>query len=492
MKRVDNSLLKGGPEWVRYKLRIVVVIVLIGTLAACAWYSCQAFVRGATYPYQSFLFLNSVVYSDFTDVLKSTRQPDPYSIWSLYLPFTYVAFLPLLRLSPVVARWGFFVVAAGGMSGFLFATLRRFSRSSLLAAGACATALVSYPVLICWNRGNIELGIFLLCLGFFVCVRKRKNGLAVAFLVPAMCFKLYPILCLALWMRRGRWRYVLVSVVLLVGITALSFASFHPEPVPTGAGRPSGAIFAEASPGAVVHSWRTARLEADHWQLQLAKFQKDYLVGNGGMAGTSTFWNASKIVCLLGAATKAALTQSPNPSPAQMKLLLGHALGVYGAASGFVVLGMVAFVVLVERDFWRRACLLTIAMAYSAPIGQDYKLVHLIGATLFLAVVWRRRPNDLNALILLTLALVPDRYWFFPFIRTDSGAHDCPLSIVITPCLVAGATWMMLRDGWTCRSWRTAQRRWRMMWPNRRSLVVGPKAARMGAATKPIVEDAKV
>lgn len=430
------------------KLRLAIRILLFGMLAALAYHFFQGWVLGRGYPYNTFLFLPAVRFTDFYDVLRSAKAWDPYSIWSLYFPFTYVVFHPLSALPGRAVLTSFFALTLTGLWWWLYRLLCPVLLSKARAAvGAGVLLGGAYPVWLCLDRGNIEVGLLLLICGHLLMIRRRRYWAGLGFLVLAMCIKLYPAIFLALLCRRGRLKYAVAAGALFLIVTLGSLATFK-------------------------HAWHE---DLSLWRGQVTKYRNDYIVGDGAMGGSASLWNPAKLGMYYFIKFKAAATGQLPPRNDSITQDVERALFPYSLLMLALVIAIAWYVSVVETEFWRKVVLLGLFLVISAPGGADYKLVYvsvLLAATIALT---SRRRFDLMVVALLALVLIPKKYWFFPQIVTDSGTHDASLGVVLNPMLMLAAAALLCRDGWRCSTVRGRALRWTNMrtalkcWPPARS-----------------------
>jgi len=422
------------PNFSSHKLRIALLIMAAGLLASIAFHLYQGYGLGRGYPYNTFLFRPEARFTDFYDVLTSTRNWDPYSTWSLYFPFTYVIFRPVELMPWGVALAAFFLTSLGGLWRWLTSLLQPTlaSRSRAALAGALLLGL-AYPVLFCLDRGNIELGLFLLVAGFLTCAWRRRYWTSIAFLVPAMCIKLYPAVLLALFLRRGRFKYAAVAGAACAVITFICLTTFQ-------------------------HSWRE---DLALWQRQLALFRHRYLILNGSMAGSANLWNPVKLVLF----NTVDLATEGEENVIAVRTLIArveHALPLYSLSMAILALLVTFHVSVVEREYWRKVVLLLLFMVMAPPGGADYKMVYLVGVLAAMIALPTRRRADLTIVALLAIVLIPKKFVFSPNIVSDSLAADVSLAVLLNPTLMLAAVALLCRDGWAHSTARGRALRWKL------------------------------
>ncbi|AMV18176.1 glycosyltransferase family 87 protein [Planctomyces sp. SH-PL14] len=431
----DRNALSKAALSVRGRLRLVLAIGLTGMLAAIAFHAFQGSVLHRGYPWNSFLWRADLKYTDFYDVLRSASLGDPYTIWSLYFPFTYVAFHPLSKLS-----WGwtlvvFDVISIVALWGWICQALTRATRSLPLAATGAAVILgTSYPLWLCIDRGNIEVGLVALVCWFLYFADRRRHTAALLCLLPAICLKLYPAALLGIYCRLGRIRYPLIAGAIFAVVTFASLASFQ-------------------------HSWQ---IDLALWQAQLSKFRNQYLIGDHGMGASASLWTPMKLAYMYGMLGYATWADQPLPDP---RVLISHQhqmLKVYGYVM-VALAGLVTWhVTIVETELRRKLMILLIYMVISAPGGVDYKLLHVTPILVWSICLSTRRPGDRLVTVLLALLTIPKKYWFFPYVVTDSGAMDSSIAVVVNPLLLLVSFVVLCWDGWRASTARTRQRNWKL------------------------------
>jgi len=125
-----------------------------------------------------------------------------------------------------------------------------------------------------------------------------------------------------------------------------------------------------------------------------------------------------------------------------------------------VVVAVVAYTVLIEREFFRRVILVLLLNSMIVPSGGEYRLIYMNMALIILILLPRRRRHDLWATALLALVVIPKREIFLTALgMSDSGFYDIPLSILIdVPCMLTAMA-LLIKDGLLPGSWRHLQLR---------------------------------
>jgi hypothetical protein len=108
----------------------------------------------------------------------------------------------------------------------------------------------------------------------------------------------------------------------------------------------------------------------------------------------------------------------------------GRFLSCYFVSAGVIGLLVVLYVVLVEKEMWRRTALLVFAMLLLPHISADYKLLHLyLPLFLFVNSASRSRLDHLFV-VLFGLLLIPKDYYYFSQVISDAlGANDISVAV---------------------------------------------------------------
>ena len=407
----------------RRNLIVAAAIVVGGVLTAAVYHFGRGQFLGEGYPNDTFLFLRELRFSDFADVLRSAAAGDPYSIWSVYFPFTYIAFRPLLAFP----WWLSFAVLFGTCIGHIALRCHRWcveagvERTVSIAATAGIVGC-AYPMLLCIDRGNIEIVLLSLVVGFLVDVDRGRNWRALVWIVPAMCIKFYPAALLALFLRPKKFGPIVVAGVAFGVISVTSFGLFT----------------------------RPAVEELASFQQQVARFRQVYLVGNGSMGGSAGPWNAMKLLFLRATVPPEArpvLMAQPLLS-ADLEFSIQALLRAYSLLVLAVAVYVAYHVARVETDRARQAILLLLFMVLAPPGGADYKMVYVVVALVLATRLGHVRPLERWLVPLLALTLIPKKYYFVPYVITDSGFADVAVSVFVNPLLMITAAGLLCASAW--------------------------------------------
>jgi len=376
---------------------LIVLIVLSGFSLAVAFHYGMAMYLGRPYPASTFLFDPRDFANDFFNILAPVKAGTPYaSPLSVYFPFTFVP-LWLVRGLPgpllYVALVGTLVAVSLWWVGRGLPALPAFQRPVALVV----LALLTYPVLFCIDRGNLEILVFAALCGFLWCLQHERWLAAAAWLAAATAMKAYPGVFVVLLLARRQYRAVGVYAALTLLLSIGSAALF---------------------PGGVEGSFSQLSRNLSH-------FNAGYIVGNLGLPFNSSYFGLLKLGNL-------ALHLVPRES-------VGALVLPYAVLCLLAFAALAALLIYRGGALWQHVALLTFVMLLFPQVSFDYKLVHLLlPLALFLAAAPGRR-DALNA-ALLGLLLVPKAYLWI--------GGQTSIAVVLNPLLMSVLGGSLLRECW--------------------------------------------
>jgi hypothetical protein len=429
------------------KLRVALWILGLGTLIAFAWHGWQGWVLGRGYPDNSYVYVRQSHFTDWTGVVQFSALPTPYTHqFAFYFPATYLLFQPFVWLdggyrrevwpdqSPSLVLYlatmliGTVLLQRHALREIVPGAIQRLLAAMVLTAG-------SYAVVLCFERANVELAMVLLGGGALLCCRHVRFGSAALLLSVPIWLKLYPILLLALFLRRRHMRYIVLPAAGFVLVSLLALATFS---------QPISDCLAM-------------------WQRNMTQYNFLYMIADRGLSGSASPWNALKIGFLtadhLGLINLHLVPLSNGDHYSLFFLPLSHA---YNDLFLVVMLGLVLFATLIEREFFRRAILFLLFISICAQAGADYKLLWVHVALVVAILLPTARRLDLAAVVLMALVLVPKKELYLAYLgRTDTTYNDVSFGVVANPLLILAALALLVIDGWRARlpgwSWQRAK-----------------------------------
>jgi len=341
---------------------------------------------------------------------------------------TMILFLSWLHLSTLLIGWSYalypFIKWMGRISPRMAVQNTRKIAEMRSLRYTAFLVLISYPMWFAIDRANSDITMFILVAAAVYFYNKSHYALGTLFLLPAICFKAYPAVMLALLLRRRKLRWIFVCVAGFFIINWLSVLTFSHSVVEN----------------------------IGLWKRGMHLTHDNFIIENHGIVGTATPWNGIKVI--IGAVhylwsgdsqSVAAFWRGLRPT-LEIALTAFNALCVLGA------LVVTFYTVFVEKEFLRRAVLLLLFMTMAGPYGMDYKLLHAETAMIALIFLTTRRPNDLIIVVLLALAFIPKREILIPYLGVSATRYeDTAIGILINPPLMLAAMALLMIDGW--RQW---------------------------------------
>lgn len=219
------------------KIEYLATMVLIGFFCAVVFHYIVAYYYHGTYPLDTFIFkIIGGQFGDFSVSLLTNYKLDPYHSLILrgeYFPFAYVLIYPFVWLQANIALSLY--------SLFFLFSVYIFFRYSLgdnviNPAGRMARwkncfilSFMSFPVLFCFERGNLE-GLLFALVALALFFYQKKNRIAtVGFLAMASAIKLYPVLFILLFISDKRYIEAIGTIGLTLLLTGLSMFVLEPS-----------------------------------------------------------------------------------------------------------------------------------------------------------------------------------------------------------------------------------------------------------------------
>ncbi|HEX4132447.1 MAG TPA: glycosyltransferase family 87 protein [Pirellulales bacterium] len=224
------------------RLKLLTLIVLIGFGSSVCIHYCRAGYGNLPYPATTWLCkphdrfdafaggTENHYFGDFYVTWAQSHDPNPYRpssvvVPSNYFPFTHILFKPLAAIPYNAALPLFLIGTLVGISAYLAWTLRVDDRLDNLK-NVFVLCVMSYPVQMVVDRGNIEGLLFLLIAAFVACMQRGKVGWSVVALSCAAAMKLYPGLFALMYLARRQYQAFAGCCVLTLLLSVSSLAVF--------------------------------------------------------------------------------------------------------------------------------------------------------------------------------------------------------------------------------------------------------------------------
>jgi hypothetical protein len=396
---VDDDARLVDPDVKRSRVRLLVTIVLVGTLASIIWHYVSGFYLGQGYPQSTFLFIPDQHFSDWRSVYVLAQKFVRGVAW----PFGYFPFGSLTIVTTTVLRASVgFILMIVLFLGVLALMLRRWvfdceEHALTRAQGIAILVGLSYPVLFVLDRGNMEMLVFAFVAGFFYFTYVRERPwMAALCLAAAIAFKLYPATFLLLLLAERRFKPLVLTVIIAGGLTAISVGLL-----------------------AVVGHFSLA----DVVQMDLSGkggFQQEMVVG-AAVAHTHTLWD---LVGLWKMLRQAEITDWSTK--------------LYAVAAAATFLGLAVHAVFRETERWKLVLLATVPALLLPYVSFDYTLIQLYFPLVFFLNARRVSRWDVVYVALFGILLVPVDYYYF--------RSDVSISVIIYPAALVALVLLAILD----------------------------------------------
>jgi hypothetical protein len=390
------------------RIEITAFILLGGFFCAVVFHYIAGKYLGLPYPESTFLFNPAMFLSDLFNPVQSVAAGLPYLVHAapepgVYFPLVYWFLYPASRLGRETAG-GCFIVSISAVFVWLNARcLRRAGMSgSALWRNVLIFSLLSYPLLFCLDRGNIEACVFF---AVTAAVYLLENGMAMAgalALSLAIAAKGYPGLFLLLFLKRGEWRAASVSCAVSAALVLV--------------------------PLAVAHGGFLANL--DGMRLGMQYFFHAYALENNAYDHNASLFNLLRMgsYVFYGWQDRALL------------------LEFFNFAGFLCVCGVAYYIWRREYNLWKQTALLVCTMILFTPVSNDYKMLALfLPLWLFITAAQREGASRLNTayIVLLGLLLIPKEY---PLPGCAIAPHMA-LGVLLNPLLMLALCVLIIVEG---------------------------------------------
>ena len=230
----------GGPAATRrlpQPLRIWLAAVLVLTAANVVTELICHFALGLRYPYDWPFVAPVSRFGDLLDWLPQFRTIHTEAFFHQRLQFLYPA--------PVSIVYTLFLLAGRGALTIYLALAASLAGTALLLLGKClrangvrtasasgfliAVLLTSYPFWFVVHTANLELVVSGFTMTGVWAFSRGRQGMAASLFGVAAAMKIYPVLYLLLFLKRGTWGRVVQGVVLAAAIIAVSLWVVYPK-----------------------------------------------------------------------------------------------------------------------------------------------------------------------------------------------------------------------------------------------------------------------
>ena len=392
-----------GDEGMR-RGELVALLLLTGFFIAVAFHYIEGCYLGKQYPFNTFLFWPENAMVDFYNPLQLAAKLNPYLTKTgaepgLYFPLTY---LPLYLLSKITVNPVLFFVTTT-VPLFMALNVKYLNRAGFTGAALYKNALIlsclSYPLLFCLDRGNLEIYVFLSVATAVYLLEDGRELAGAAFLALAIAIKGYPAVFLLLFLKRGNWRAALLACGLSVALLLGPLMLYHGGFAANLAGLRNGMDF----------------------------FFHRYALDAYGYSHNSSLFNLARIGDYF--------IYGWQDIPILLKLFNLAALLLVGAT---------AYYVWSKEDLlWKQTALLACATLLFTPVSSDYKMIILFLPLWLFITEPKCARLDTSYAAVFALLLIPKEY---P-ISSSAGMPQLSVAVIANPLLMLLLCALIITEG---------------------------------------------
>ena len=394
------------PKVKRRRVRLLVTIVLVGTLVSIGWHYVWGFYLGQGYPRSTFLFIPVDRFNDWNSLYIGAQEflrgvPWPFG----YFPFGGLATVTTTVLPTSVGLILMIVLFLSVLALMLLRWVLDCEEHPLTRAqGIVILVGLSYPVLFVLDRANVEMLVFVFIAGFFYFTYVRERAwMAALCLAAAIAFKLFPATLLLLLLAERRFKLLVLTVIIAGCLTAIS----------------AGLL-------AVIGHYSLA----DVWQMNgsgIAQFQQAMVIDGDGVAHSHSLWGVVGLWTMLRHAA-----------------VLDWQTTLYEVGAAAIFVGLVVYAVFRETERWKVVLLATVPWLVLPYVSFDYTLIQLYFPLVFFLNSRRVSRWDVAYVALFGLLLMPvDYYYFFP---DNNILHYPSISVIIYPASLVALVLLAILD----------------------------------------------
>jgi len=397
------------------KISIISSVILWGFIIAILFHAAMGYIFHAKSFYCTFLFHQADAYGDFFKQLKVAKHIDPSSsirtLEGIYLPFSYIILYPFTFIDkgdPSLSKTAYYTYALIFLLYFMwyvYINLKSINKYSIRLKHFFVFSFLTYPFLFAIDRGNLEMYSFIF-ISLFVCLYQNRQILGS--LIPlalSIAMKGISIVFIVLLINNKKYKEIVFLLFMVISFSITSFLAF------------TGGIL-ENLIGIVSRT---------------KIYTMDYMFNNWGLGYNSTLYGLIKI-------TLYQIFPKFFNSLNNIKLLYS----IYLPCAGFIFLCILAYILFIEKTFWKKMSLIIISLILLPGMSGDYRLLYLF-IPLFLFINQQGKDkHDMLYAVLFASLLIPKNYFFFHDKYFFSQAVS--ISSIFNPLIMLFFVFLIMKD----------------------------------------------
>jgi len=393
----------------RDKVNIISFIILAGFTASVIFHYIQGAYWLFGYPLNTFLFDPVDRFNDYFHPYERSIDRNFYfhpNYPSNYCPFANIIFYFLTFLAP---SNGLILCSAVFVSSFIYLNVMNAGAEDTVGSlvNVFIFSFLTYPFLYLIDRGQSEGWVFI-CLAFFIHFFNKKRFMVSSVLLSfAIAMKLSPVVFLVFMLSEKKYRETIFTIALVFLLTAGSL---------------------------LLHKGGLSN-------------NINYVLSGCGVMQNSVYFLVKNNVVQRGVNLNAFIKIILIETNLINSINMAIVSSVFSMVSLLLSVGVSLYVILIEKEQWKRVALLIFIMLLFPLISGDHRLLHIF-IPLYLFINSKEHTKlDLFYAIMFALLLIPKDYYVFPNIISDSLLSDTSISVVFNVLLLIVMTLVIIGTG---------------------------------------------
>lgn len=380
------------------KINLISCIILVGFTLGVVVHYCLGSYLHLPFPFNTFLFHPGIHFSDFTGMMPVAKEFSPFTVvdyWRNYFPLAYILMFPFSLINNSLISY--FIFASGFLAFITYMNMKNFICETLKKIqnfqNIFIITFLAYPVLYIVDRGNFDMFLFILFVGFVYFFKSEKYLLSAVFLAIGNAIKPFTIFFLVLFLFKKRYKEFFLSLVvtglLVVGGFMLLKGNFYDQIV----------VFIK----------------------NLMAFKAVYVYNtdnSNAMTNTSSLFTALKLLLC---------RYTTIMSTVELAKLYNY-LSIFITAATL-------FFIWREKTFWKQVSLLTFLMLLVPYVVGDYKLIFLFVPIWLFVNANEKTKFDWAYAALLGLLMIPKQFVLL-LVHVGTISKLTTFGIVVNPLIM--------------------------------------------------------
>jgi hypothetical protein len=373
------------------RISTLILMVLAGFCFAVFYHYILGVYLGMGYPHNTFLFVPTDRFSDFSRVLQANEDLNPYFGPNRMLQYPLLNFLGFVfSLMPLAYAILIFISIVTGFMTIASLYSLKINGQPTNWTSVFILSLLTFPFLSDIDRGNFDGFIFILLTLFMLFFTQKKFISSAIFLSFAIAMKPFPAVFLLLFVAEKRFKEAIITVVSTVLVSLVPLLFFQ------------GGLLANLSAA-----------------LSISRFPD--AIGSSGYFESNNFVFHSMSIFTMFKVYFIETGMIDNVDMAAFS-------SIYVKVVILVFIPIGLYVIFLEKELWRQVAILSVVMVIFPQISGNYRLLYMFVPLFLFLMKETTSSSDYFYVVLFELLLIPKNYYFFPHTMTDGGYLDFSIS----------------------------------------------------------------